>query len=187
MTGFGANWNHSKRFGETAINKTANIPPLRLLIKDHKPIKPGQLPKTRPVVASQSSMNLHLNNILSEILEPLANNCGVVDVVSLEEMLAEVDSVNRYLLEARKDCDSKLKKDKESLLLIGADMISLYPNLRKEQTAAIVAEKLIESNLEISGLDWKDLSRYVFLYTSDKQQMRFRVRLYTPRSEKKGE
>ena len=66
ITDLGGEWNHTKRFRETALNKTASIPSLSLLVKDYKKIGEGDTPKARPVVASQGSMNFHLNRYLSQ-------------------------------------------------------------------------------------------------------------------------
>ena len=131
------------------INKTANVPPLSILVKDHKPIKPGESPKSRPVCASYASMNLHLNDILSKILEPLADRRGGIEVVSSEEFLGEIYKVNHFLCKASFDpeCSPKLKKELQSMVLIGADAVSLYPKLRKEQTASIIAEEYLDWTL----------------------------------------
>ena len=60
----GGDWNYTKRFRETTIKKTANIPLLSLLVKEHKPVKEGEVPKVRLVVASQASMNLQFEKFI---------------------------------------------------------------------------------------------------------------------------
>ena len=83
----GENWGHGKIYRGTCLNNTASVPTLSLLIKDHKPVEPGELPKTRLVVGSQAGMNLHLNNLISEVLEPLANRVeGNIEVISSEDL-----------------------------------------------------------------------------------------------------
>ena len=139
ITNVGEKWKHARRYRETTINKTASIPPLSLLIKDHKPVKQGELPKTRPVIASQASMNIHMNNLLSEIIEPIANITGGAEKISTEDMLSEVDKVNNLLLEASKSANEKVKREISNLVLIGADATALFPGLMKENTSEIVA------------------------------------------------
>ena len=43
-----------------------------IMIKDHKVIKPGDLPKTRPVVSNCRGLGLHLSNEVSKLVESLA-------------------------------------------------------------------------------------------------------------------
>ena len=73
----------------------------------------------------------------------MANSSGGIEVCSSEEMLSEIDSVNKYLLETSKQCDHKTRLKINNLLLIGADAIALYPSLRKEQTADVVCEEFM--------------------------------------------
>ena len=61
-----------KEVQETCISKTANIQHIYLLIKDHKAVDPFPVPKTHPVVSSHHGMNYQLSNIISELLEPVA-------------------------------------------------------------------------------------------------------------------
>ena len=147
ILGVGKSWNHTKRFRETMLNKTAAIPNLSLLIKDHKPVKPGEIPKSRPVCASNESMNIHLSNLMSEILDPLADNCEGIETVSTEDLLSEVDQINSYLIKASNDpnCDKKLRQDIKQMVLIGADAVSLFPNLKKDQTAEVIAQEFLDS------------------------------------------
>ena len=48
----GGTWGQTDRFRKTTVNETANVPPLYLFLKDHKVMKEGKLPKTRPVCSS---------------------------------------------------------------------------------------------------------------------------------------
>ena len=53
MLRMGDQWGHRERFRETCLNKTASVPSLSLLIKDHKQVKLGEVHKTRSVCGSQ--------------------------------------------------------------------------------------------------------------------------------------
>ena len=44
-------------------------------------------------------MNLHLNNLLSGVIKPLAQCQAEADVISSEDMLAEIDKTDRKLAE----------------------------------------------------------------------------------------
>ena len=63
-------------------------------VKDHKPVQPDGTPKTRAVVSSQNGMNFHLSNLVSQILEPLADDVGKHEGISSEDLLANIDDIN---------------------------------------------------------------------------------------------
>ena len=89
----GEGWDHVERMRETMINNSLAVCPLYLLFKDHKgwDQSKGPVPPTRPVASGNRGMNLHLSEILSEILEPVAdrveNSC---EVISTEDMVARM-------------------------------------------------------------------------------------------------
>ena len=64
MVKLGQQWDHGERFRETCLNRSASVPALSLLIKVHKLIKEGAIPKTRPVCSSTGSMNIHISNLI---------------------------------------------------------------------------------------------------------------------------
>ena len=91
-----------------------------------------------PVCNSKGSMNLHISNILSEILEPLAQcQTGSTEVCSSEAMLAELHHLNEELVKLGP------QPQRDRLALVGADAEALYPNLRKEESAQVVAEEFL--------------------------------------------
>ena len=89
----GEGWDHVERMRETMINNSQAVCPLYLLFKDHKgwDQSKGPVPPTRPVASGNRGMNLHLSEILSEILEPVAdrveNSC---EVISTEDIVARM-------------------------------------------------------------------------------------------------
>lgn len=72
ITGACKNWNQIDRVRETLINHSNMVPPMYLLLKDYKKIIEGELPSTRPVVSGCNGLNFNLNNLLSEVLEPIS-------------------------------------------------------------------------------------------------------------------
>ena len=48
------------------------VPSMKLMIKDHKPLGADGIPPTRPVVGASRGINVALSNILSDVLEPVA-------------------------------------------------------------------------------------------------------------------
>ena len=111
-----------------------------------------------------------------------ASNNGGIEAISSEDIISSVDNLNKFLLKASNDpdCDAKTKKNIQNAVLIGADAVSLFPNLKKDKTAEIVAEELLRSEQEVAGVDWKELSQYVKINSTDSQQMQWNVYQYIP-------
>ena len=93
----GSNWNHQDRIRETMINDSLTVCPVSLLMKDHKKWdrKSNKPPPTRHVAGGHVGMNLHMSEILSDILEPIVENIpGGEEVISTEDFLARIDELN---------------------------------------------------------------------------------------------
>ena len=69
----GENWEHTDRLRQTQINHSCLVPPLYLLIKDHKRYSCSGPPPARPVCGAVNGMDVHLSNILSHIIESVAD------------------------------------------------------------------------------------------------------------------
>ena len=66
-----------------------NVAPLYLLVKDHKEYSGSGPPKTRAVCRAINGMDVHLSNILSPIIEALADNMKKKDeVISTDDALS---------------------------------------------------------------------------------------------------
>ena len=91
----GEDWKHQSRLRETQINHSNNVAPVYLLVKDHKEYSGSCPPKTRAVCAANSGMDVHLSNILSPIIEAVADNMKKKDeVISTDDALSRIDSYN---------------------------------------------------------------------------------------------
>ena len=157
MTNMGENWNHTARIRETCINHSCCVCPMYLLVKDHKLVKPGELPPTRPVCSGCSSMGVHLSNILSDIIDAIANSMkNKIEVVSTEDLLNKIDEYNKKVDKTK---DSNM--DLEGLAMTGADATALYPNLEGRQGGRIVRDAYLQSDLVVEGVNYKETARYV--------------------------
>ena len=151
MTGLGKDWGQVDRMRETLINQSALVPPLYLTVKDHKTVAEGEVPSTRPVVSGGRGMNIHLNNILGEILEPVAAAMeGSDEVISSEQLLNLIDTANS---------DEKINDD--SIELTAYDAKALYPSLDTNITAKAVREEVLKSPVQFEGLNSKEMARYL--------------------------
>ena len=93
----GKSWRHEDRIRETMLNNSLAVCPLYLLFKDHKGWfwQMGGAPPTRPVASGNAGMNLHLSEMISKLLEPIANNFdGGLETISGEDMLSKIDQLN---------------------------------------------------------------------------------------------
>ena len=93
----GQKWNHAERIRETMLNNSMAVCPLYLLFKDHKgwSWRMGEAPPSRPVASGAVGMNLHLSELLSQVMEPIANNwVGGLETISCEDMLSRFDALN---------------------------------------------------------------------------------------------
>ena len=71
--------------------------PLSLLFKDHKGWSPtsGTGPPTRPVVGGHLGINLHISEIVSDIVDPVVTTyVGGREIISTEDMVARVEKLN---------------------------------------------------------------------------------------------
>ena len=66
---------------------------MHLLIKDHKNWSKdsGTPPPSRPVISGNSGLNRHLSEMISLVIEPVANEAEGFEVDSTNEMLAKID------------------------------------------------------------------------------------------------
>ena len=95
---------------------------MSLLVKDHKKVEEGKLPKTRPVVSASEGIGTSFSNILSEIVEPLADSLtDSMEVISTEDFISRIEETNESL--------AKISPDE--VALVGADATAMFP---KNQT-----------------------------------------------------
>ena len=151
----GQRWNHQERVRETTLEDSNSVPPLYLLIKDHKKRMKGCLPATRQVVGNNKSMGVHLSNATSDIVEGL----GVVmddgfGAISTEDLLSRFDEYNQAVKEG-KICDS------EKRFLTGADAIALFPSMDPDKCAKIVGDEYVNSNMKIGDIDYECVGKYI--------------------------
>ena len=131
-----------------------------LLVKDHKGMDSEGLTPTRPVVSACSSMGVHLTNILSTILEPLATRLGKnYEFISTEDMLAKIDKFNGDLEGIRDYYANKLGRGVgveevgDLLVILAVDCVAMFPSMDATNTGKIVAKMFLESDLKV-GEKW---------------------------------
>ena len=93
----GADWAQQDRMNINTHDEGAQTCGLQLLIKDHKGWSPsdGTVPPSRPVVSGNEGLNMHLSELVSKILEPIAEGSGRYEVNSTGHMLHKIDEMNK--------------------------------------------------------------------------------------------
>ena len=93
----GNNWDHGQRVRETTMGEGLSICPMSLLFKDHKgwSADTGTVPPTRPVVGGHLGLNMHLSELVSDILDPVVSNYdGGKEIISTEDGIARIEILN---------------------------------------------------------------------------------------------
>ena len=184
ITGMGDTWGHGPRMRASKMTKSKNTASLFLQLKDHKAVL-----DSRGVVSACNSNTVGLSNILSEILESVANGVEEpTEVLSSEDMLSRIHNCNMELLalkRSKEEKGEKLTPEEEKLLLIGADVIGLFPNMTNLRTGKIARELVTESKVTFENLNCREMARYAAVcekLTSGVEE----VRRLLPRRSKEG-
>ena len=93
----GSYWKHEMRVRETMMGEGQAVCPLNLLYKDHKGWSPqmGTVPPTRPVAGGHLGINMHISEIVSDILDPIiGEHVGGREILSTEDMIARIEILN---------------------------------------------------------------------------------------------
>ena len=153
----GEDWGQEDRIRETTINHSNAVPPMYIMVKDHKVVAEGKLPKTRPVVSNCRGMGVHISNTISDIVEGLANSLeGEFEVISSEDLKARLDEYNQELGSCR-------IPEGELRMILGVDAIGLFPSLDTRKVARIVADNFLRSDLTVDNVDYLELAKYIAL------------------------
>ena len=101
--------NHSiqtddKRMMRNIQDHNSEVADMYLLFKDHKSWTPNSdapIP-SRPVVSGNKTYNVHLSELLSEVLEPVAKESTGAEVSSTEDALCKISELNKWVEEGNK-------------------------------------------------------------------------------------
>ena len=75
------------------------LPEMNILVKDHKTWTPNsnQPVPSRPVVSGNNSINTHVSELLSELIEPIVAEYNGAEIQSTEEALSMIDKLNELI------------------------------------------------------------------------------------------
>ena len=93
----GDHWDQKDRCKRNLLNQGLAICPMRILCKDHKywTMDLGTPPPSRSVVSGNQGMNMNLSELISWLLEPIANEYeGGFEVNSTDDFIHKMDELN---------------------------------------------------------------------------------------------
>ena len=204
------------RSADNLISHSDLISRMRLLLKDHKPMKEDSPFPSRPVVSGNAAMNTALSEILSMTLEPIADFQESAEILCGNQMLEQIDNINdgkknseieinrthsidpslslsNLQTRPRKEDISraeimKTMKNKINLslrpryngkpidqqdypfavqekegktVIIGSDVVSLYPNLVDTTSALLCYHAVKESPVKFENINYRACGKFL--------------------------
>ena len=154
---------HLQRILDSKITNSEQSAPKYFMFKDHK-----EEGGWRPVVSGCSSNTLGLSNLLSEVVESI---CSAVpnpyEVISSTDMLSRIEKFNEYVRKEeieRKESNPDYEWDwRENWMLLGSDVVSLFPSLSAKNTSEIVRDQVRKSPITWQNIDHTWLRLYIHL------------------------
>ena len=140
--------------------------PVQFLVKDHKKVKEGsKIPPTRQVCSAKSGPSSRLSNLISIILNRIADAIdGKAECTSTEELMRKIFDTNKNIKE-RCDTDPDFKRRVQKAELISIDVKALYPSLRIKEAGKIIMEMItrVQDNevLNFEDVDFFEIGKYL--------------------------
>ena len=148
------------------MTRGQNLASLRLLLKDHK----KEL-KTRQVVSGNESNTVGLSNIMSDLVESLANAVeNPSEVISTEDLLSKIHDCNLELERRRKERKERgddPDEEEDALYILGSDVVALFPSMTAVKTGRVAREMAVQTTMTVEGMDYKEMARYAWLGNRD--------------------
>ena len=155
----GEEWGHENRLKSAYSARHNMVPSLSQLVKDHKDTL-----KTRPVCRARADQapNGPLAALVGDILDPFVREIdreNRTEVISTEELCHETEVVNERI---KKDGLMTGPFQRNGHLVIGSkDAEAFYPNLDMDVVANEAKLEIMESKLEVKGLDTEELALFL--------------------------
>ena len=51
--------------------------------------------------------------------------------------------------------------------MLGCDTVALFPSMKYEESAEVIRQEVVNSNIEFKGVDWKQAARYLRMTTAE--------------------
>ena len=133
-----------ERITSTFTTNAEDVPLMSLLVKDHKPVKPGQLPSTRPVIGISVTMVARLSKLIADVVKRLADcSAGSDEMKSREHLQAAIEILNGDLKDEAID---KLLTDLGINLVDEQDNIEVVESILDEIVGKVTKQERVRSS-----------------------------------------
>ena len=144
-------------------SSASDVPTLKLLVKVHKPLTPDGHPQSRPVVAAASGLSSRVGDMVADILEPLVvAQTPRMEDQSTEEVLAQLEEAEQAIRDAGLD----------NTVVGSLDVRALYPSLDQRGSAEAVETFIMNSQVDVKGVDYRAVQVYLASNLSEKEVKR---------------
>ena len=88
--------NDQQRMLKNNLVSDLDVPEMSILIKDHKKwsVDSGEPVPSQPVLSGNNTINTHLSELISELVEPIVSEHTGAEIQSTEEALSILDEIN---------------------------------------------------------------------------------------------
>ena len=164
IIGTGKFKNQDKRaISNVIVSKHPEVPVLSGTDKDHKKCEKGEV-KMRPIVNAMVGPKKALSESYSKVLNYISESEKSNTVCkNTEELLEAFEQFNKDNIE------NKNNGEKEVMIIGSMDAVSLYPSLKVDRAEEIIRQSIIESRINIEGLDVTEIGIYLRKNLNDKE------------------
>ena len=155
-----------------------DVPKMRLLPKTHKKLSTKGHPQSRPVVSASTGMSSRAGDMIADVLEPMISlQLPRLEDKSTEEVLSQLEETEKYLVE-----------NGHTDIMVGSlDVKALYPSLDIKQSAMIVEQFILNSKVEVNGINTRAAQVYLASNLSESEIKEEGLQKLIPqRTKKKG-
>ena len=164
IIGTGKFKNQDKRaISNVIVSKHPEVPVLSGTDKDHKKCEKGEV-KMRPIVNAMVGPKKALSESYSKVLNYISESEKSNTVCkNTEELLEAFEQFNKD------NTENKNNGEKEVMIIGSMDAVSLYPSLKVDRAEEIIRQSIIESRINIEGLDVTEIGIYLRKNLNDKE------------------
>ena len=152
---------HEKNFGESSIAPAMQEASIEKNVEE-KLLKTTSQTKSDMVSFGR---DLKLSRV-KRLRELRAKNCPIPNFKSklwALRILDEVKGKSAFQEYRRDKRDSTEMQDDDELVISGTDVEALFPSLRDVESAKVVREAVLKSDIRIENFDWKTAIKYLYI------------------------
>jgi hypothetical protein len=186
----GSTHNQVGRCKQALVTEDRPPPNVKFYFKDHKEVKEGEeCPATRMVCGAVEGPLHRASILLDKIIGPLASEAEDTmntEVKSTEEVKRKFMDLNVKTEKERKEIEEEGFKEDREHVFFSQDVKALYPSIIAEEAGEIIEQKMLESDLEWEGVEWKEVGRHLAIILTKKEIEELDIGKVLPKRTKEG-